>query len=88
MVVSTRSRFGRVIKKPVLYIPVETVLDDDYATDDHEDFEDDSVIDTEDEYNSEEGSDDDYDEDADDNGNLKDFVVDDEEARESEEESA
>ena len=50
MVVSTRSRFGRVIKKPVLYIPVETVLDDDYATDDHEDFEDDSVIDTEDEY--------------------------------------
>ena len=86
MVVSTRSRFGRVIKKPVLYIPVETVLDDDYATDDHDDFEDGSVIDTEDEYNSEEGSDDDYDEDADDNGNLKDFVVDDE--SESEEESA
>jgi hypothetical protein len=82
----TRSRFGRIIKKPVLYIPVETVLDDDYATDDHVVFEDDSVIDTEDEYNSEEGSDDDYDEDADDNGNLKDFVVDDE--SESEEESA
>ena len=82
----TRSRFGRVIKKPVLYIPVETVLDDDYATDDHDDSEDDSVIDTEDEYNSEEGSHDDYDEDADEIGNLKDCVVEDE--SESEEESA
>jgi len=80
MVVSTRSRFGRVIKKPTLYVPIETVLDDDYATEEHEDTDSESIIDTEDESNSE---DDDDDEDADDNGNLQDFVVDDEDASES-----
>ncbi len=46
MVVSTRSRFGRVIKKPALYIPIETVLDDDYDTDEHEDTDGESIIDT------------------------------------------
>ena len=81
---STRSRFGRVIKKPVLYIPTEEVLDDDYASDEHDSIID-SDIDTEDEegFSSDEEYDDD---DADDNGNPKDFVVEDE--SESEEEDA
>jgi hypothetical protein len=84
MVVSTRTRFGRVVKKPTLYVPVETVLDDDYATDEHDDTDSESLIDTEDEYKSDDESDDD--DDADENGNLKDFVVDDDEASESESE--
>jgi hypothetical protein len=84
MVVNTRTRFGRVVKKPTLYVPVETVLDDDYATDEHDDTDSESLIDTEDEYKSDDESDDD--DDADENGNLKDFVVDDDEASESESE--
>lgn len=84
MVVTTRTRLGRQIKKPVLFQPTETVLEDDYATDEH-DTDIDSIIDTDDEeeYSSDE---DDEDDDADENGNLKDFVVDD--ASESEEEDA
>ena len=78
-----RTRTGRTIKKPALYVPIETVLDDDYATDEHDDTDSESLIDTEDEYKSEDESDG---EDGDENGNLKDFVVDDE--SESEEESA
>ena len=78
-----RTRTGRTVKKPTLYVPVETVLDDDYATDEHDDTDSESLIDTEDEYKSEDESDG---EDADENGNLKDFVVDDE--SESEEESS
>jgi hypothetical protein len=83
MVVATRTRSGRHIKKPVLFQPTETVLEDDYATDEH-DTDIDSGIDTDDEeeYSTEEEDDDD----ADENGNLKDFVVDDE--SESEEEDA
>jgi hypothetical protein len=78
------TRFGRTVKKPVLYVPPEEVLEDDYASDEHDSVID-SDIDTEDEeeYSSDE---DDYDDDADENGNLKDFVVDDE--SESEEEDA
>ena len=80
--VVTRTRLGRQIKKPVLFQPTESVLEDDYATDEH-DTDIDSIIDTdEEEYSSEE----DEEEDADENGNLKDFVVDD--ASESEEEDA
>ena len=74
MVVATRTRSGRHIKKPVLFQPAETVLEDDYATDEH-DTDIDSDIDTDDE---EEYSSEDEEEDADENGNLKDFVVDDE----------
>lgn len=74
MVVATRTRSGRQIKKPVLFQPTETVLEDDYATDEH-DTDIDSDIDTDDE---EEYSSEDEEEDADENGNLKDFVVDDE----------
>lgn len=69
------TRSGRKIKKPETFKPTETDLVDDYAEDDHDtDF--DSELDTEDE--EEFSSEEDYDEDVDDNGNLKDFVVDDE----------
>ena len=76
------TRSGRVIKKPVVYVPTETVLDDDYCTDDY-DTEIGSEIDTDEECYSDE-SEDDYEDDADENGNLKDFVVDDDEESESE----
>ena len=78
-------RSSRVIRKPVLYQPVETVLEDDYAADEYDSgLDSDTDIDTDDEC----VSDDDFeeDDDADDNGNLKDFIVDDE--SESEEEAA
>ena len=78
-------RSSRVIRKPVLYQPVETVLEDDYAADEYDSgLDSDTDIDTDDEC----VSDDDFeeDDDADENGNLKDFIVDDE--SESEEESA
>ena len=78
-------RSSRVIRKPVLYQPVETVLEDDYAADEYDSgLDSDTDIDTDDECMS----DDDFDEDddADENGNLKDFIVDDE--SESEEEDA
>tara|TARA_B110000503_G_scaffold2440_1_gene3234 strand:+ start:3620 stop:3871 length:252 start_codon:yes stop_codon:yes gene_type:complete len=81
MVVYTRTRSGRNIKKPVLFQPTENVLDDDYASDEH-DTDIDSGTDTDEEdYSSEEEEDE---EDADEHGNLKDFVVDD--VSESEEE--
>jgi len=76
---------SRVIRKPVLYQPVETVLEDDYAADEYDSgLDSDTDIDTDDEC----VGDDDFDEDddADENGNLKDFIVDDE--SESEEEDA
>jgi hypothetical protein len=81
----TVTRFGRAVKKPVLYVPAEEVLIDDYASDEH-----DSVIDSDIDTEDEEGfsSEEDYDDDADENGNLKDFVVDDESESESEEEDA
>ena len=76
--VQTRTRSGRQIKKPELYKPEETVLEDDYLPDEHDsDF--DSDIDTEEEYYSDDDSEGD-----DDEGSLKDFVEDDE----SEEEDA
>lgn len=67
------TRSGRKIKKPVVFVPTEDVVNDDYGDDEHDtDF--DSDIDTEDE----EYSSDDDEEDADENGNLRDFIVDDE----------
>ena len=78
--VQTRTRSGRQIKKPEIYQPEETILEDDYASDEHDsDF--DSDIDTEDEYYSDDDS-----EDSEDDGSLKDFVVDDDDVSESEEE--
>ena len=79
--VQTRTRTGRQIKKPELYTPEETVLEDDYTIEEH-DSDLGSDIDTEDEMYS----DDDSEEDDDDEGSLKDFIVDDDE--ESEEEDA
>jgi hypothetical protein len=79
-------RSSRVIRKPVLYQPVETVLEDDYAADEYDsDLDSDTDIDTDDECVSDDDFEDD-DDDADENGNLKDFIVDDE--SESEEEDA
>jgi len=77
--VETRTRSGRQIKKPEFYTPDENiVLEDDYATDEYDsDF--DSDIDTEDE--SDDDSEEEYDSEEDE-GSLKDFVVDDEDAEE------
>ncbi|MAB61435.1 MAG: hypothetical protein CMO46_13015 [Verrucomicrobiales bacterium] len=75
--VQTRTRTGRKIKKPDLYQPEETVLEDDYSPEEH-DSDLGSDIDTEDEYDSEEESD----SDDDDEGSMKDFLVDDEESEE------
>jgi hypothetical protein len=80
----TKTRSGRQIKKPELFKPTEDVVLDDYAEDDH-DSDLGSEIDTEDEYDSQDDSEfEDDDEEADENGNLKDFVVD--ESDESDEE--
>jgi hypothetical protein len=70
---STTTRYGRVIKKPLLYEP-EEVCDDDYSDDEDEGDEEEDDIDEDEEEEEEE----DDEEDADENGNLKDFVVDDE----------
>ena len=83
MVIVTRTRSGRHIKKPALFQATESVLEDDYGTDEH-DTDIESELDTDDELYDD--SEEEYEEDADENGNLKDFVVDDE--SESEEESA
>lgn len=78
---STRS--GRVVKKPAIFIPTETVLDDDYCSDEYN-TDGGSDIETDDECLSDDSEYDDDDDDADENGNLQDFVVDDEEESESE----
>lgn len=73
-IVTTRS--GRKIKKPTAFQPTETDLVDDYALDDHDtDFDSELDTDDEEDFTSDEEEDD---EDMDENGNLKDFVVDDE----------
>ena len=77
--VQTRTRTGRKIKKPELYTPEETVLEDDYTLEEH-DSDLGSDLDTDDEMYS----DDDSDEDDDDDGSLKDFIVDDDEESEEE----
>ena len=77
------TRSGRVVKKPVIFIPTETVLDDDYCTDDYN-TDIGSDIGTDEECLSDESESEYDDDDADENGNLQDFVVDDEEESESE----
>jgi hypothetical protein len=69
-----RTRSGRLIKKPVLYEPQE-ICEDDYSDDEEPIDSDEEESDVEEEEEEEEEDDD---EDADENGNLKDFVVDDE----------
>lgn len=75
MATSTITRSGRISKKPERLDPEEDV-EDDYSDDEDDDYSEDEedLCETEDE---DEDSDDE--EDADDNGNLKDFVVSDEE---------
>lgn len=68
----TRTRSGRVVKKPERYTPIE-VCEDDYASDEYDtdessDVSSDVSVDPED-ISSES--------DADEYGNLKDFIVDD-----------
>lgn len=63
----TRTRSGRIVKKPERYEPNEKV-EDDYESDDYATDDDDSSN-----YESEEETDDDSE------GSLKDFVVDDSE---------
>lgn len=77
------TRSGRAVKKPVIFTPTETVLDDDYCTDDYN-TDIGSDIGTDEECLSDESESECDDEDADENGNLRDFVVDDEEESESE----
>jgi hypothetical protein len=79
---TTRTRSGRQIKRPELFKPTEEDLMDDYDEDEHDsDFG--SDIDTDEEYDSEDDSDmDEEDEEIDENGNLKDFVVDESESDE------
>lgn len=71
---STVTRSGRVSKKPERLDP-EEIVDDDYSDEEDDDYSDDDedLCETDDE-----DTDDDED-DADENGNLKDFVVEDEE---------
>jgi len=68
------SRSGRVIKAPVLYEPVEKP-EDDFKEDE---YDEDADADGSDLDEEEEDEEDDEDEDADEHGNLKGFVVDDE----------
>ena len=83
-----KTRSGRQIKKPDFYEPEDTELIDDYSNEDH-DSEIGSDIDTDEEcYSEDDESDVCESDDEDMNGNLKGFVVDDEEESESEEECA
>jgi hypothetical protein len=74
----TITRSGRIIKKPVYYEP-EEICEDDYSDD--EDIPDDDEDDIPEDDDDDEEEDDD---DADENGNLKDFVVEDEESEKDE----
>ena len=74
--VTLRTRSGRISKKPVRLEPTEDVCEDDYSDDDYDTDSDnksdedlcETETDTEDEISDSE---------ADDNGNLKGFIVDD-----------
>ena len=69
-----RTRYGRIVKKPQLFVPTETVVNDDFGDDEYDEEWDKSDLDTEEEYDSDDSGFDDSD-DEDDNGNLKGFVV-------------
>jgi len=70
------SRSGRVIKAPVLYEPVEKP-EDDFKEDEYDEDADADGSELDEE--EEEDEDEDEDEDADEYGNLKGFVVEDDE---------
>jgi hypothetical protein len=73
--VQTRMRPRRNIKKPDFYTPEETVLEDDYAPEDHDSVIGSDICTDEEIYSDEESE-------SDDEGSLKDFIVDDEESEE------
>lgn len=79
-IVSTRTRSGRLSKVPERLDPLEDLPEDDFSDDDYEtesEIESDiDLLQTDDEDDFE---DDEDDSDMDENGNLKGFVVDDEE---------
>lgn len=65
------TRSGRVVKPPVRYEPVVESFEDDFSDSDYDDESDEDDVDsimTEDES-------DESDDDLDENGNLKDFVI-------------
>jgi hypothetical protein len=82
-----RTRYGRIVKKPQLFVPTETVVNDDFGDDEYDEEWDKSDIDTEEEYDSDDSGFDDSD-DEDDNGNLKGFVVSEDEDEESDEDDS
>ena len=67
-----RTRYGRKLKKPARYEPVEKVEDDFSGSDDGDDLPQIECISME---SDAESSDDESDSDADENGNLKEFVT-------------
>ena len=76
---STRTRSGRIVKNPKVFIPAETVHDDT-------DTDCESDIATDDEYRSssdDDSEDDEDDDEVDEDGNLKDFIDDASEESES-----
>lgn len=72
----TKTRSGRLVKKPERYVPTEKV-EDDYATDEH---------DTDDEDDDDYTSSEEEDTDSDSEGSLVDFVVPDADEEEEDEE--
>ena len=76
----TITRSGRISKPPERYEPVEEVTDD-YSKDEYDEDESDEESDSDEESETDE-EDDDSDEDED--GNLKGFIVDDEEENDEE----
>ena len=73
----TRTRYGRLVKKPQRYEPIEQV-EDDYATDEYDSSDSDG-----DDIPSEYTESDDDSEDDDSEGSLADFIVDDNDSEES-----
>jgi len=86
---STRTKSGRLVKKPERYVPVEKV-EDDYATDEHDtDTEEEDEDDDDFEADTATGdviTSDDDDDDEDSEGSLVDFVVPDSDSDSEEEE--
>ena len=76
---TTTTRSGRTVKKPVLYVPAEEKMTDDFSNDDYDSSSSESFDESVNESESVTltvALSDESDSDADSNGNLKDFVVD------------
>jgi hypothetical protein len=77
---TTRTKSGRLVKKPERYVPVEKV-EDDYATDEH-----DTDVDSDSSYDDDEEEESETEPESESEGSLVDFVVPDEEEDDSESE--